>query len=358
MSYVKHALLVLAVALAAPALAAGRPATLTVINDQVCTMMGRSFPTKATDIIPLTLPETSGKVIGDGNLVLTDFINPPVNGTSHYEGEVREDSELILTLGRWTFPMSPSDKHGPIIGGKPPVTIRLDPGAEVVEDYTDASVPGAVCTGTLRYRIDFKRETERWKIDLLGQREVINLNSYPAFDPGTKKWFPLTHEFGIGFTYRFTVEVELERRNAAWSYRSGRITKADVTTTYDQSPEVYKTLKFGCTNCNQVMALNGKAINGEVLFDNISLDWPQLYPEGKVESKFNLQCASGAGFETCERNRLETSSYSDGDTEFFTEAVTQWLPLVEGIKTFDGSKTGSTVHRHRLVHQYNLTKLP
>ena len=331
-----------------------RQAILTVENNQSCTFPHGVFPTSAKDVVKLTLPPAAGKVTGDGVITLTDGAYT-VTGSSHYEGEVTNDGTLILTRGIWTYPYASSD-DGAIRSNDKPVQLSLEPGSETKVDYVDNLVPSATCTGTLLFRINFKREQQIWYVALTAIREVINKRRYPAFDPSRDEWQRIDHRFGFTFHYRLAARVELEKRSGKWEVTAAKVTLADVSHRYEQSPELYRILKNVCANCARVGKLVGTPLQASGSSSSIRLLWPNLTPVAEVKSVFAFQCAEGEHQASCERARTSTSSYQDQDDDTFQRAAGHELPLKAGAKTFEAPKTAANFDK-RVIHQYKLARV-
>ncbi|WP_137702831.1 hypothetical protein [Marimonas lutisalis] len=338
---------------------APRQATLTVTSNMTCTHKGAGIDNQSSEeTIPLVLPPIDGPVKGQGTYNVRGTLGPyAFGGVAAASGNVRDDSELVLTYRQWNYNGEWMVSYAPFVPtAAQPVTIPLDPGAEKVVSFTNAGPPEAPCSGTVVYRIDFKRETQVWQVSLPGHVRIIYHNMYSQVDPVTGAHSPLKYSHGFTFRYKMAAEVTLEKRKGAWQYKSGIVTQAQIRPEYEQAPPLYAVTGQSCQGCNKVAALKGTAIGGTSDGKTLELDWPDIRPEATVFSKFAMQCAPGPSFSTCQNKIKHGSSFSDDDGYFLWRASEQVLPLKDGPLTFrDGIPTNTTTLD--ILHDYSLKRL-
>ncbi|MFT7597066.1 MAG: hypothetical protein ACI8R4_004410 [Paracoccaceae bacterium] len=180
--------LMAAVALFGATQAAAQPrqATLTVRGDLICTYPTFVDHQISTDTFSFTLPEVDGPVSGQGQYHLQGT-GYTMTGISATAGDVRKDSELVLTCMQWNYNGKWLYAEAPGVPTKAqPVTVPLEPGAQVTVSFQNAMAhKGASCSGTVIYQIDFVRETQIWQVDLNGEHLYFHRTFCFLIDPYT-----------------------------------------------------------------------------------------------------------------------------------------------------------------------------
>lgn len=346
-------------AIAVPAAASDRTATLHMKQEFACFMPTGTSHMTMVDTVDLKLPEINGPVEGYGRVELSSKGMPgAVTATSFIQGELKNDEVLILTNGytKWPPPEPSTDYWGPE-QGDPPTRLPFEPGATAEETFDRSYPEGVRCAGTIFYRLEFERQQQTWDVDLRGWRALEHIRSYPAFDPSRQERVLVEHSFGFTFRYRLGVRVEVVKRKGKWEFEAATVTRAEAKAEYEQSPELYRTISAACTTCDRITALVSKSLNGSIDEEGLNLGWPNIRPLAEVTSVFAYQCAVGPEQARCERERNETSSYQVQDTDFFSRAQEHKLPLAEGTTTVEVSDPGAVNFRKSVVHQYVLRKL-
>jgi hypothetical protein len=340
------------------AMAQPRQAKLTIKRDITCRMPTLTDHQVSTETGTFALPEIDGPVSWQGqyNHQGTGYV---LSGISAGAGEVRGDAELVLTYGQWNYQGTWMKAEAPGVPSKAePVVLPLEPGMQVTVSFQDAlAVPGASCSGTVVYRIDFQRETQIWQVDLKGQRRLWNRTEYSLIDPLTGKYRDFDYEHGVTFAYRLGARVTLEKRAGAWRYESGKVTRAQVSHDYHQQPKLYKVTSRTCHGCTQIAAMAGKALSGWTDGRTLVLNWPYHAPVVTVAATFAMQCAPGPQKATCLGLVKDGGVYSDQDGKFFQRAGWHNLPLKEAQMKPIVEEHDSELNLLRLTHEYYLTRI-
>jgi len=352
-------ILIAGMALAGPAQAQTQPrqATLTIQRDITCQYPNFTDHQISTDSAGFVLPEIDGAVSWRGQYQMQGT-GYALAGISAGAGEVRGDAELVLTYGQWSYngEWLPSEAPG-VPTGAQPVVLPLEPAAQVTVTFQNALArEGASCSGTVMYRIDFKRETRIWQVDLKGQRLVWHRLMYFLVDPSDGAFRDFDYEHGITFEYDLGAEITLERRAGVWSYKTGKITRAGVSHDYHQVPTLYQITGQSCFGCAQVKALAGKALTGWSDGNNLILHWPYQAPVVKLTSKFAMQCAPGPRLADCQSLKKSETNYEDQDTDFFQRAAGHRLALKNGPASYL-DETDDAGGLFRVRHDYTLKRL-
>lgn len=237
------------------------------------------------------------------------------------------------------------------------MVLDLEPGAQTtVSFHNEMAHEGASCSGTAIYRIDFERETQVWDIALDGFRILLHRTFYALVDPQTRARSSFDYQHGVTFHYELGARVWIERRAGAWRYREGKVVRAATRHDYQQNPQLYTILGHSCTTCRKVAKLAGSGIDGDTDGSVLTLFWPDIRPEVRVESRLALQCAPGEHQKTCERSRKETLDYSDADGEFLQRAAGHDLRLRDGPQDFD-TGTDDAGAFFQVRHEYRLKRI-
>lgn len=336
-----------------------RQATLTIVGQATCHHKGAGIDKQSSqDSVPLVLPAVDGPVKGEGTYTVRGTLGPyQLSGISAVSGQVRDDSELVLTYGQWNYNgewMTTAAPFRPTKGQ--PVSIPLEPGGETVVSFVNAGPPEAPCTGQVVYRIEFERETQVWRVSLPGHVRIVYHNLYSLRDSATGVYSPLDYTHGFTFRYQLGVDVTLEKRKGNWTYKSGQVTKAQIAPEYEQAPQLYKVIGQSCERCNKIAALKGTTLSGTTDGKALRLDWPDIRPVATVDSKFALTCAPGPEFASCQNKIKYGTSFSIEDGYFMDRAGSHELPLKDGShKVPDGrAKATSTLE---ILHDYTLKRL-
>ena len=206
-----------------------RKATLTVIGHSICNHMQAGIDDQhSEETIEILLPPASGPVAAQGKYTVRGTLGPyAFGGIAAIRGEVRDDSELILTYRQWNYNGKWLFSEAPFVPTPgQPVTIPLEPGGETTVTFQNAGSAPAKCSGTVIYRIDMQRETQVWRVALPGHVRIVYHNRYEQVDPATGAYSPLKYSHGFTFRYKMAAEVTLEKRKGAWTYKSGTVTQA------------------------------------------------------------------------------------------------------------------------------------
>ena len=334
-----------------------RQATLTIQRDITCQYPNFTDHQISTDSAGFVLPEIEGPVSWQGQYRMqgTGYV---MSGISAGAGEVRGDAELVLSYGQWNYNGEWMNAEAPGVPSKAqPVVIPLEPGAQVTVRFQNAlAVPGASCSGTVLYRIDFQRETQVWRVDLKGERVAWHRLMYFLVDPGDGAFRDFDYEHGITFEYDLGAEVTLERRAGVLGYESGKITRARVRHDYHQVPELYQITGRSCRGCAQVDKLVGKALSGWSDGGKLMLFWPYNAPVVTLTSKFAMQCAPGPRLAGCQSLQKSETNYEDQDTDFFQRAAGHRLALKNGPASYL-DETDDAGGLFRVRHDYRLKRL-
>lgn len=317
-----------------------RQAVLTTKGDITCTYPTFVDHQVSTGTVTFTLPEIDGPVSGQGHYVNngTGYV---LSGPEAAAGEVRDDAELILTYRQWSYNGEWLFSEAPAVPTKAqPVTLPLEPGAEVTVTLVNAFADKAPCSGTMVYRIDFTRETQIWQVDLTGHRRLWHREMLFLVDPYTQKFRDFTFEHGFTFSYRLGARVTIEKRKGQWQVKKGEVTRAEVTPEYRQDPRLYTITGQTCHGCDAIRKMAGGPISATVSGQDLILHWPYHAPVAKVASVFAAQCAPGPRKASCESKQRDGSNYADQDGDFFQNARLHVLPLKEAqlapkVKTSD-----------------------
>ncbi|MDQ2089511.1 hypothetical protein [Marimonas arenosa] len=338
---------------------APRMAALTVTGQSTCTHTGAGVDRQSSEeTVTFTLPASDGPVSGQGTYTVRGTLGPYVlSGINAVSGHVRDDSELVLTYLQWNYNGEWMPSESPFVPTQgQPVIIPLEPGGETVVQFTNAGPAEAPCTGKITYRLDFERETQVWQVAMPGHVRIVYHNLYAQVDPATGAYMPLNYTHGFTFQYQLGAEVTLEKRKGNWSYKSGKVTQAQVVPEYEQAPPLYKVLGQSCERCAKVAALKGSALSGTSDGKTLQLGWPDIRPVATVDSKFAMKCAPGPHFSTCQNNIKYGTSFSIEDGYFLDRAGSHILALKDGPdpKKDGKAKATSTLD---LRHNYTLKRL-
>ncbi|MDQ2090145.1 hypothetical protein [Marimonas arenosa] len=338
---------------AAPAQTEDRKAALEEWGDSLCTWPSGVYAWTSKTRTDFVLPDEDGPFSGTGSFSITFTQGHPdilgtKTGSASISGHVRNQEDVVFTT-IW---------NDPIGGPGEQLSIPLEPGATRTKSWSVTNpAEGGPCSFTHSWRLVFEREKRVYDIALKGKRALANLRTYPAFDPKTGAWLDVTHRFGFAFRYDFTVRVTLERRKKDWVFVNAVVTRADATASYEQDPEIYRVVSSRCTNCGKVRALAGTSLGGSTTGQSVQLSWPSaLIPSATVSAVFAYQCAEGEGQATCERNRTETSSYFDQDTDFFNRARGHDIPLQDLPPPFSESSR-TEIHSKTIIHDYRVRRV-
>ncbi len=351
-------ILIATLALAGAAQAQPRQATLTIRGDIVCQHPTFTDHQIGIDTIRFVLPEIDGPVSGQGQYSLRGT-GYALAGISASAGEVRDDAELVLTYGQWNYQGTWMTAEAPAMPTRAqPVVLALEPGAQVTVRFQNAMAhAGASCSGSVVYQIDFKRETQLWQIDLVGELRSWSRDSYLLIDPLTRKYRDFDFEHGFTFDYTLTARVTLERRAGKWRVKAGEVTRAKASATYHQDPKLYNITGQSCVGCSQIAAMKGKPLAVSTDGNTLILHWPNHTPEARVTSTFAMQCAPGPRQASCESGRKMESNYTDQDTKFFERARTHRLPLKEGQMKPMVEIDDTQGYLERLSYEYYITRV-
>lgn len=335
-----------------------RTATLTIQRDLICTYPNFVDHQISTDTVSFTLPDVDGPVSGQGQYS-HQGTGYSLAGISAGAGEVRGDTELVLTYGQWNYNGEWMNAEAPGVPSKAqPVTLPLEPGAQVTVSFQNAMAhEGVSCSGTVIYQIDFKRETQVWQVDLTGERRKLTRSMYFLVEPSDNSFADFIYEHGVTFTYELGARVTLEKRAGKWQYKSGQITRAKASHVYQQNPEMYKVISQSCPGCTQVAALAGQALSGFTDGTDLILHWPYLAPVVTVRSVFSRQCAPGPRKNFCESKKKEGSGYTAQDELFFQLARGHVLILKERQMKPLEQKTDTAAVLSTVRHEYWITRV-
>jgi hypothetical protein len=333
-----------------------RPAVLHVSGDVTCNHKTMIDHMVDTQTIPLMLPEISGPVKGQGTYSMKGT-GYAMSGIAAYAGEVRDDAELILTYGQWNYQGKWLFSEDPgVPTQRAPVVIPLEDGGETKVTFVNAWADKAPCSGTVTYRIEFKREEQVWDIALGGHARIVFHGTFNHHDEKTGAVSPLPYTHGFTFTYQMGANAVLERRKGQWTFKSATITAAGLKPTYEQSQPIYKVVKQGCNGCDSIAALKGRAISGGSDGTTLTLNWPDPFREAWVDTVFALKCPPGPNLQSCLNKKQMGSRFAQDDGYFLDRASPHPLPLVDGSVSFSDGRT-TTSSTLEIRHVYTLKRL-
>lgn len=335
----------------------GRPAQLIVKGDITC-----DYPTnftdhqRSTDSYSVNLPEVDGPVSATGSY--TNVGNGyTLAGASEISGVVRNDAELVVNYRQWYF-----EGEGVMNGPSPfvpsvqnPVVVPLDPGGTATVSHRNAVLAeGVTCSGSITYRIDFERHTQVWNVSVTAERRLWHRNAYSLVRSQDGKSTNTAHEHGFTFRYNLVALVTLEKRRSTWTYREGKIDRAEVKTSYHQLPELFTVTSKSCEGCRRVAALAGQSLSGDSDGATLTLIWPDIRPVATVHSVLAATCAPGPNAATCEGLKRDGATYSDEDEDVLQRMRGHVLKLTPGNQPFDiGTDSAASLfyvrYRYRLA---------
>ncbi|MGD8429715.1 MAG: hypothetical protein PVH31_04840, partial [Ectothiorhodospiraceae bacterium] len=85
-----------------------------------------------------------------------------------------------------------------------------------------------------------------WRVAMTGHRYVKHREVVGILDPKAGGGY-INYFHGMKFDYSMVAEFVIRRKEGHWVYKSGRITKADVSAAYHQQPELYSVEQETCT---------------------------------------------------------------------------------------------------------------
>lgn len=348
--------LLLCVLACGPGFADGpRAATLTVKRDLTCYHPGFTDHMISTDTVPLTLPEISGPVSGNGQYGMqgNGYV---LAGAAVYSGQVKDDSELVLTAGQWFYNGKGLASRDPAVPtAAVPVRIPLEPGGihQASHDWVEQ---GIRCQGSLSYQIDFERETQVWDVILAGHSRTVWHEKWNVHDPKTGGISKLLYTHGFKFVYQMGVEATLEKRKGQWQLSAATVTAAQLKPEYEQSQPIYTVLSQTCIGCTAIAGLKGQALAGKSDGKELSLKWPEMFREATVNTKFALSCPPGPDMQSCLNKANMGSQFSWAD-EFFLELAREHrLELADGSLSFSAGKPQPS-HILEIRHVYTLKRI-
>lgn len=261
-------------------------------------------------------------------------------------------------------------KAAPAGGTVPPkgrVRVRISVASEAAKAIKECKQSGTVQfvnrstgKGDTTRKAELERvEEQRWLVRLSGSHDIELSSRLAQLLPGDRRKTVLDYWHGGRFEYKLAATITLQKEcgKKNWTYKTGRITDADVQARYSQSAPVYSIERTRCEGCDKVRALKGRTLSGQVSGKAFWLNWPTIQPTIEVRSRLALKCRPGPGFDECERLRTQGSTAAVRDRLFFAHAQGHQLPLADMYHSPEPARSSSDASRTSTVHNYTIRRV-
>lgn len=166
-------------------------------------------------------------------------------------------------------------------------------------------------------------EIQVWDVKLTGQ-ETDDMGGSDMYMKMNEVWKTVTVDYGIRFDYVLNARIVLKKEDGIWKFSHGQILNATVKYSTNFDPVVFYIKNIRCLDCNDVPAMAGRSISGEMSGNDIRIIWPHVITRIIVTNKLNLK------FESKEKSHQGWSENFFQSAEFLDRARAQWIPLENG----------------------------
>jgi hypothetical protein len=248
-------------------------------------------------------------------------------------------------------------------------------GAEAITSFTVVDqLSNTPIKVTVTWRIKGPEE-QLWEVDVTGHERIWRKYYYTyesnrcqepygerLQSPTGKK--PLSkiveNKRGAVFHFHLTAEVTLRKKNGAWYYYQGKISRASVRAQGLYTPEkLVQVKKVLCPNCANITGLTGSSLAGELTHGKLKLLWPDRRVSAEIYACTDDPCILETGFtgmKSCGDLSAMASSYAGTRlTEFMDRMSDHELALLEVPQKFPVNP--SLKAKDIFEWNYNLVKL-